>query len=98
MVERYFGEVDCGVPAEGTEKEWTSEVGLDRGTVETMLEGGRRVRAGEEYKIWNSRDVDGTLPDDYLSVLSRGEEMVGMRVGGVLEAFERRLVRSAKRL
>ncbi|PPQ94027.1 hypothetical protein CVT25_009875 [Psilocybe cyanescens] len=68
-------EMDCGVPAEGTEKEWTSEVGLDRGTVETMLEGGRRVRAGEEYKIWNSRDVDGTLPDDYLSVLSRGEEM-----------------------
>lgn len=92
MVERFFGPVDCGSSAAGTEEEWRDD------GQRVSKEGRRRAGYGEEYKIWNSRDVDGTVPADYQRVISRGEEIVGMSLGGMLEAFERRLVRAAKRL
>ncbi|KDR83659.1 hypothetical protein GALMADRAFT_56567 [Galerina marginata CBS 339.88] len=62
---------------------------------------GGGLRAGEEYKIWNARDVDGTLPEGYGRVLGRGAAVVGVDavyLGGVVERFERRLVRWQRRV
>jgi len=54
------------------------------------------LRPGERYRIYNSRDLFGTLPGDYEVVMERGSRWVGVSVdflGGVVETYERRLVR-----
>lgn len=54
------------------------------------------LRPGEMYAIWNARDVHGTLPVEYERVLERGAGWVGVGVeslGGVIEMYERRLLR-----
>ena len=52
--------------------------------------------AGEEYKIWSARDVDGALPEELERVVNRAAAVAGVRVEymvGVVETFERRLVK-----
>jgi len=56
----------------------------------------RPLRPGELYPIYNSRDVLGSLPEDYEVVLGRGARWVRVPteyVSGVVEKFERRVVR-----
>lgn len=58
--------------------------------------GARILRPAENYTIWNSRDVFGTLADDYAAVLGRAAKWI--RIGeaylsGVVELYERRFVR-----
>lgn len=76
----------------------TSCSGLPAGILEGDIEGitGKRLRPAEGYAIWNSRDVFGTLAEDYEIVLSRAAKWT--RTGqeylsGVLELYERRFVR-----
>lgn len=54
------------------------------------------LKPGEEYRIWNARDVLGTLPAEYSLVLGRGAGWVGVSceyLGAVVEKYERRIVR-----
>jgi len=62
----------------------------------TRVMEGEGLRPGEEYKIWNSRDVDGEAPLSIERVIGRASLLGGVRVeylGGVIESFERRLAR-----
>ena len=36
--------------------------------------------AGEEYKIWSARDVDGALPEELERVVNRAAAVAGVRV------------------
>lgn len=59
------------------------------------------LRPGEEHAVWNSRDVLGTLPEEYRIVLDRGARWVGVEaeyLGGVIEQHERGVVRWWKRM
>jgi RNA polymerase I-specific transcription initiation factor RRN7 len=54
------------------------------------------LHPAEDYAIWNSRDVFGTLAEDYGTVLGRAAKWI--RTGedylsGVVELYERRFVR-----
>lgn len=72
----------------GTKK--GKEIGLGGGT--EVMESG--MRAGESYKIWHARDIDGTLASDWEKVVVRGARVVGVAseyLGGVVEQLERRL-------
>lgn len=54
------------------------------------------LRPGEGYRIYHSRDVMGTLPEDYEMVLARGARWTGVEeeyLGGVVEKYERRVIR-----
>ncbi|KAF8165266.1 hypothetical protein B0H34DRAFT_648113 [Crassisporium funariophilum] len=65
----------------------------EMGGSEVKAEG---LRPGEKYTIWNARDVDGRLAEEYALVVSRGSRVVGVEesyIGGVMEKWERRLVR-----
>ncbi|KAH9482730.1 hypothetical protein JR316_0004830 [Psilocybe cubensis] len=106
VVERFFGPVSVGRSGGETGGHWLAEdEGAGTGIGAAAAAGGssgnegcRRAEYGAEYKIWNSRDVDGAVPAGYEAVMRRGETLVGMNIGGMLAAFERRLVRTAKRL
>lgn len=55
---------------------------------------------GAQYAIYHAHDVFGTLPDAFQTVLERGSRIVGVEatfICGVVENFERRLVRWWKR-
>ncbi|KIM46103.1 hypothetical protein M413DRAFT_16851 [Hebeloma cylindrosporum] len=57
-----------------------------------VMESGKR--AGESYKIWHARDVDGTLGSEWAKVVMRGARVTGVEneyLGGVVEQLERRL-------
>ncbi|KAF8974480.1 hypothetical protein BDZ97DRAFT_1935346 [Flammula alnicola] len=59
------------------------------------------LRAGAEYKIWNWRDVDGTMEREYGGVVSRAAVVVGVSIeylGGVMSKYERRIVHSRARV
>lgn len=78
-----------------------TEEGKDRGRTlvsATLMgeEGDEGLRPGEGYRIYNSRDVMGTLPVDYETVLGRGARWTGVDgeyLGGVVEKYERRVMR-----
>lgn len=54
------------------------------------------ILSGESYTIFNARDVFGTLPEEYELVISRAARWAGVPgeyLSGVIEKFERRVVR-----
>ena len=54
------------------------------------------LRPGEQYTIYNTQDILGSLPDDMDLVISRAAKWAGVDdayVSGVVERFERRVVR-----
>jgi hypothetical protein len=54
------------------------------------------MRPGESYSIYDSRDILGTLPEEYEMVLERAARWVGVSESylcQVIEMFERRLVK-----
>jgi len=54
------------------------------------------LKPGEEYRIWNGRDVLGTLPDEYEMVVGRGARWVGVSIeylNGLVEKYEKRIAR-----
>ena len=54
------------------------------------------LRPGEEYAIYNTSDALGTLPPQYDAVIKRAARWCGVQddyVAGVVERFERRLLR-----
>ncbi|KII95103.1 hypothetical protein PLICRDRAFT_202168 [Plicaturopsis crispa FD-325 SS-3] len=58
--------------------------------------GGDAILPGEAYIIYNSRDVSGTLPEEYERVLSRGARCVGVSneyLAGVVQKYEHRVLR-----
>ncbi|TRM67736.1 hypothetical protein BD626DRAFT_479667 [Schizophyllum amplum] len=58
--------------------------------------GASEARPGEQYPVYNARDVLGTLPGPLGLVVARGAQWVGVPetyVGGVVEKYERRFVR-----
>ena len=72
--------------------------GLPASVLEEDAEGrtAKRLRPAEGYAIWNSRDVFGTLAEDYETVIGRAAKWT--RTGqeylsGVVEMYERRFVR-----
>jgi RNA polymerase I-specific transcription initiation factor RRN7 len=76
----------------------SSRSGLPAGILEGDFEGtgAKRLRPAEGHAIWNSRDVFGTLAEDYEAVLGRAAKWT--RTGqeylsGVVELYERRFVR-----
>ncbi|KDQ64561.1 hypothetical protein JAAARDRAFT_52507 [Jaapia argillacea MUCL 33604] len=57
---------------------------------------GDELRPGESYRIYNARDIFGTLPGEYETVVQRGGRWAGVSdecVNAIVERFERRLVR-----
>lgn len=90
-MDRFFGKAEGG-REEMAEREGDRERELEL-ELELELETSGELRAGEEYKIWNSLDVDGSLPGEYVAVIEHGERTVGMQLRGMLAAFERRLAR-----
>ncbi|KAF9569285.1 hypothetical protein CPC08DRAFT_623499 [Agrocybe pediades] len=88
----YFGKVWKENKRDGEDR---VENGEERGR--TRVEEGTGVRPGVSYKIWNSRDVDGVGAVEIEEVIRRGSVVGGISVeylGGVIEMFERRLMRS----
>lgn len=72
-----------------------SRVAVPAGALSDGLEA-NALRPGEDYTIWNSRDVFGTLAEEYGAVLGRGAKCVRTGedyLGGVVELYERRFVR-----
>ncbi|PPR07036.1 hypothetical protein CVT26_005237 [Gymnopilus dilepis] len=68
----------------------------DRVRLGGKLDDSEGLLAGEEYKIWSARDVDGALPEELERVVNRAAAVAGVRVEymvGVVETFERRLVK-----
>lgn len=54
------------------------------------------VRPGQEYKIWNARDVLGALPGEYALVVDRAAGWAGVPreyMEGVIEMYEKRVFR-----
>jgi RNA polymerase I-specific transcription initiation factor RRN7 len=54
------------------------------------------LRSGQSYRIYHSSDVSGILPEDYQLIIRRVSKWTGVDeryVCGVVERFERRLVR-----
>ncbi|KAI0719577.1 hypothetical protein C8T65DRAFT_706255 [Cerioporus squamosus] len=54
------------------------------------------LRPGEQYTIYNTQDILGSLPDDMELVIARAAKWAGVDdayVSGVVERFERRVVR-----
>lgn len=82
---------------EGHGGQITMEAGYDRtrGALNAAVavdEDFEVLRPGEEHAVWNSRDVLGTLPEEYRIVLDRGARWVGVEaeyLGGVIEQHER---------
>jgi len=71
----------------------TDRKGL-RATV--MREEEKRLLPGEGYRIYNSRDMLGSVPEDYAVIIRRGARWVGVEdeyLAGVLEKYERRVGR-----
>ena len=87
------GEGYFGVPGIGGElKEMTMSKDMELGGGTEVMEEG--LRAGEEYKIWHARDIDGAMAEEWEKVLLRGSRLVGVTsqyLGGVVEKLERRL-------
>ena len=53
-------------------------------------------RPGQVYSVYNTQDVLGSIPDQYAGVLCRAARLVGVGddyLSGVIEKYERRLVR-----
>lgn len=87
--ERYFGLGETERKGRGGTKKG-KEISLGGGT--EVMESGKR--AGESYKIWHARDVDGTLGSEWAKVVMRGARVTGVEneyLGGVVEQLERRL-------
>lgn len=56
----------------------------------------KSLRPAEDFTIWNSRDVFGTLAEDYGTLLGRAAQCIRIgenSLGGVVELYERRFVR-----
>lgn len=56
----------------------------------------KSLRPAENYAIWNSRDVFGTLAEDFGALLGRAAKRIRIGedyLGGVVERYERRFVR-----
>lgn len=75
-----------------------SRPGMPAGTPTEESQGAsaRRLRPAEDYTIWNSRDVFGTLARDYGVVLGRAAKWIRTGedyLGEVVELYERRFVR-----
>ncbi|EMD40759.1 hypothetical protein CERSUDRAFT_130984 [Gelatoporia subvermispora B] len=54
------------------------------------------LHPGEQYPIYNAQDILGTFPDEYDTVIRRAAHWAGVDgdyISGVVERFERRLVR-----
>lgn len=54
------------------------------------------LRPGQAYLIYNSQDILGALPEDYEKLLRRASDWTGVDehyISGVVERYERRLVR-----
>ena len=54
------------------------------------------LKSGEEYTIYNTQDILGSLPDDLDLVISRAAKWAGVDevyLSSVVERFERRVVR-----
>lgn len=89
-VSGYFGgpgEGSLGRRAEEEQEERERLGGWEEGT---------GLAAGEEYKIWQSRDV----PDELDRVVGRAAQVAGVRaedIVGVLGTFERRLLSAGER-
>ncbi|KAI0750704.1 hypothetical protein C8Q80DRAFT_1153541 [Daedaleopsis nitida] len=54
------------------------------------------LKPGEQYAIYNNQDILGSLPDDMELVISKAAKWAGVDTGyvsGVVERFERRVIR-----
>ena len=61
-----------------------------------IAEGVDQPQPGEEYAIYNTQDILGSLPTDLELVISRAAKWAGVEdnyVCGAVERFERRLLR-----
>jgi RNA polymerase I-specific transcription initiation factor RRN7 len=70
--------------------------GVRAGKLVSGLAEEKAVRPGENYAIWNSRDVFGTLAKESAAAVGWGAKRVGIGegyLGEVVEAYERRFVR-----
>ncbi|KAF5390653.1 hypothetical protein D9757_002715 [Collybiopsis confluens] len=50
-------------------------------------------RPGEKYTIFHSRDLFGTVPEEYEKLVKRGSDLIGVPedyINGLVEKFERR--------
>jgi len=55
-----------------------------------------KCRPSEDYAIWRSRDVLGTLAEELRTVIGRAAKCIRIGedyLGGVVEYYERRIVR-----
>lgn len=71
---------------------------LERGkwTANASKGDGDTLLSGEQYAIYNTQDILGSLPDDLNLVISRAAKWAGVDevyLSGVVERFERRVVR-----
>lgn len=65
-------------------------------TANSVSEGVGPLTPGEQYAIYNNQDILGSLPDDMELVISRAAKWAGVDPGyvsGVVERFERRVIR-----
>jgi RNA polymerase I-specific transcription initiation factor RRN7 len=54
------------------------------------------LRPGERHVVYNSRDVGGSLPEEYEAIIGRAAIWAGVGdqyLCGVVEQFERRIMR-----
>ncbi len=61
-----------------------------------IAEGVDQLQPGEEYTIYNTQDILGSLPTDLELVISRAAKWAGVEdnyVCGAVERFERRVLR-----
>lgn len=64
-----------------------------------VVPGKGAMEPGSGVRIYNTLDILGTVPGAYWTVLEAGARLTGVRpddVAGVVERFERRLVRRAE--
>ena len=65
-------------------------------TANTFDEESDALKSGERYTIYNTQDILGSLPEDLDLIISRAARWAGVDEGyisGVVERFERRVVR-----
>ncbi|EAU84839.1 hypothetical protein CC1G_00358 [Coprinopsis cinerea okayama7 len=100
VLDSYFpltpDQVSVHAPAADEERKEKTSATLAAIRLQEENGGGDRLRPGEKYKIWNARDVLGTVPEDYAFVLSRAAGWVGTReeyLERVIETYEKRVFR-----
>ena len=65
-------------------------------TLNSVDADGEELRPGEQYTIYNTQDILGTLPDDLDLIISAAARWAGVEpvyVSGVVERLERRTAR-----